>query len=128
MDLAYVDKVAKEKNCVKCLPVRQDVFGRTVNAKGTKTKEFSETVKAFLSMITKLYRPEKIWVDKGNEVAGAFKKFCTTEGIQVYSTMSVRLRLLLLNVQYDHWKIFFTVTWKILGTSIYTNDLNLSLP
>ena len=27
-------------------------------------------------------------IDKGTEFAGAFKKFCTAEGIQVYSTMS----------------------------------------
>ena len=39
-------------------------------------------------MITKKNRPKKIWVDKGTEFAGAFKKFCTAEGIQVYSTMS----------------------------------------
>ena len=29
-----------------------------------------------------------IWVDKGTEFAGPFKKFCAAEGIQVYSTMS----------------------------------------
>ena len=29
-----------------------------------------------------------IWVDKGTEFAGAFKKFCAAGGIQVYSTMS----------------------------------------
>ena len=39
-------------------------------------------------MITKRNRPKKIWVDKGTEFAGAFKNFCTAEGIQVYSTMS----------------------------------------
>ena len=39
-------------------------------------------------MITKRNRPKKIWVDKGTEFAGAFKKFCTAEEIQVYSTMS----------------------------------------
>ena len=39
-------------------------------------------------MITKKNRPKKIWVDKGTEFAGAFKKFCTAEGIQVYSTIS----------------------------------------
>ena len=33
-------------------------------------------------------RTKKIWVDKGSEFAGAFKKFCAAEGIQVYSTMS----------------------------------------
>ena len=38
-------------------------------------------------MITKRHRPKKIWVDKGTEFAGAFKKFCTAEGIQVYSTL-----------------------------------------
>ena len=39
-------------------------------------------------MITKRNRPKKIWVDKRPEFAGAFKKFCTAEGIQVYSTMN----------------------------------------
>ena len=28
---------------------------------------------------------QKIWVDKGTEFAGAFKKFCTAEGIKVYN-------------------------------------------
>ena len=87
MDLAYVDKLAKENNVVKFLLVRQDLFDRTVNAKGMKTKDSQETVKAFSSMITKGNRPKKIWVDKGTEFAGAFKKFCAAEGIQVYSTM-----------------------------------------
>ena len=88
MDLAYVDKLAKQNNGVKYLLVRQDLFDRTVNAKGMKTKDSQETVKAFSSMITKKNGPKKIWVDKGTEFAGAFKKFCTAEGIQVYSTMS----------------------------------------
>ena len=48
-------------------------------------KDSQETVKAFSSMITKKNRPKKIWVDKGTEFAGAFKKFCTAEWIQVYS-------------------------------------------
>ena len=88
MDLAYVDKLAKENNGVKYLLVRRDLFDRIVNAKGMKTKDSQETVKAFSSMITKRNRPKKIWVDKGTEFAGAFKKFCAAEGIQVYSTMS----------------------------------------
>ena len=88
MDLAYVDKLAKENNGVKYLLIRQDLFDRTVNAEGIKTKDSQETVKAFSSMITKRNRPKKIWVDKGTAVAGALKKFCTAEGIQVYSTMS----------------------------------------
>ena len=39
-------------------------------------------------MITKRNRPKKIWVDKGTEFAGAFKRFCGAERIQAYSTMS----------------------------------------
>ena len=88
MDLAYVDKMAKENNGVKYLLLRQDLFDRTVNAKAMKTPDSQETVKAFSSMITKRNRPEKVWVDKGTEFAGVFKKFCTAGGIQVYSTMS----------------------------------------
>ena len=87
MNLAYVDKLAKENNGVKYLLVRQDLFDRTVNAKGMKTKDSQETVKAFSSMITKRNRPKKIWVDNGTEFAGVFKKF-TAEGIQNYFTMS----------------------------------------
>ena len=84
----YVDELAKENNGLKYLLVRQDLFDRTVNAKGMKTKDSQETVKAFSSMITKRNRPKNIWVDKRTEFAGAFEKFCAAEGIQVYSTMS----------------------------------------
>ena len=85
MDLAYVDKLAKDNNGVKYLLVRQD---RTVDAKGLKTKDSKETVRAFLTMITKKNRPKKIWVDKGTEFAGEFKKLCKAGGLQIYSTMS----------------------------------------
>ena len=88
LDLAYLDKLAKENSGVKFLLVRQDFFDRTVNAKGMKTKDSQETVKDFSSMITKRNRPKKNWVDKGTEFAEAFKKFFTAEGIQVQSTMS----------------------------------------
>ena len=47
LDIAYVDKLAKEKNGLKYLLVRQDLFDRTVNAKELKTKDSQETVKAF---------------------------------------------------------------------------------
>ena len=86
-DLAYVDKLAKDNNGVKYLLVRQDLFDRTVDAKGMKTKDSKETVRAFLTMITKRIDPKKIWVVKGTEFAGEFKKLCKAEGIQVYSTM-----------------------------------------
>ena len=127
MDLAYVDKLAKDNNGVKYLLVRQDLFYRTVNAKGMKTKDSQETVKALSSMITKRNRPKKIWVDKGTEFAGAFKKFWAADGIQVYPTMS-ETKAAFAERTKRSLKIIFTDTWKIMGTSIYTNYLNLSPP
>ena len=88
INLAYVDKLAKENDGVKQLLVRQDLFDRTVNAKGTKTKDSQVTVKAFSPMITKRNRPKKIWVDKVTGIAEAFKKFRAAEGLQVYTIMS----------------------------------------
>ena len=88
MELAYVDKLAKVYNGVKYLLVRQDLFNRTVDTKGKKTKNSKEMVRAFSTMTTKKNRPEKVWVDKGTEFSGEFKKLCKAEGIQIYSTMS----------------------------------------
>ena len=88
MDLAYVDKLAKENSGVKYLPVRQDFFDKTVDANGIKTKDSKESVRALLTMITKRKRPEKIWVDKETDFAGEFKKLCRAGGIQLYSTMT----------------------------------------
>ena len=83
MDLAYVDKPAKDNYGVNYLLVRQDLFDRTVDAKGMKTKGSKETVRAFLSPITKTNHPKKISVDKGTEFAEEFKKLCKAEGIQI---------------------------------------------
>ena len=88
MELACVDKLAKDKNGIKYLLVRQDLYDRTVDAKAMKSEDSKETVRAFLSMITKKNRPEKVWLDDGTELAGEFKKLCKAEGIQIYSTMS----------------------------------------
>ena len=52
-----------------------------------KSKDSKETVSAFLSMIRKRNRLKKIWVDKGTELVGEFRKLCKAEGIQIYSTM-----------------------------------------
>ena len=122
MDLAYVEKLAEDNNGVRYLLVRQDLFDRTVDAKGMKTKDSQETVKAFSSEITKKNRPKKIWVEKGTKFAGAFRMFCAAEGIQVYSPMS-EANAALAELQYDK-KRLFTVTWTVLNTSIYTNYLN----
>ena len=64
MDLAYVDKLAKDSNGVKYLLVSQDLFDRTVDAEGKKTKDCKETNRAFLTMITKKKRPKKFGLTK----------------------------------------------------------------
>ena len=53
-----------------------------------KTKDSKETVRAFLTMITKKNRPKKNWVDRRTEFAGEFRKLSEAEGMQIYSTMS----------------------------------------
>ena len=60
MELAYIAKVAKDNNGVRYLLVRQDLFDRTVDTKGMATKDLKETVRAFLTMITKKIRPNKV--------------------------------------------------------------------
>ena len=79
MDLAYVDKPAEDITGVKNFVVLQDLFNRTVDAKGMKTKDSKETVRVILTMITKKNRPDKIWVAKGTQLAGEFEKLCKAE-------------------------------------------------
>ena len=64
-DLAYVDKLAKEHYGVKFLLLRQNLFDRTVKAKGMKTKNSQETVKRFSSKITKQNRPIRFGLRRG---------------------------------------------------------------
>ena len=59
MDLAFVDKLAKDNNGVKNLLVGQDMFDRTVDAKGMKTKDSKETANFFSKTSTKTNRPKK---------------------------------------------------------------------
>ena len=87
-DLANVDKLSKDNNGVKYLQVCQDLFERTVVAKGMKTNDLKETVKTFSKMITEKNRPKKCWAGQGIEFVAEFKTFCSAEGIQTYSTMS----------------------------------------
>ena len=75
LDLAYVDKLAKDNNGVKYLLVRQNLFDRTVDATGTKTKDSKETVRAFLTMITIKNRPKKFELTREQILPGSVKKF-----------------------------------------------------
>ena len=80
MDLAYVDKLSKEINGVKYLLVRQDLFDRTVNAKGMKTKNSQETVKAFSFMITKGIDQKRFGLTREPNLLGRLKSFVLQRG------------------------------------------------
>ena len=89
MDLAFVDKLASQNKGVKFLLVAVDVFSRFVRVQTMKTKYANDTLQAFKKMISqKKNTPEKLWVDKGTEYGGIFKKFCKEKSNEVYSTMS----------------------------------------
>ena len=75
-------------------------------------------------MITKRKRPQKIWVDKGKEFAGEFKKFCDREGIQIYSTMS-ETKAAFAERAIRSLKMLCIATLKTMDTSIFTSCLNL---
>ena len=59
-DLAYVEKLTKDNIGVIYLLVRQDLFDRTLDAKGMKTRDSKETVKTFPKMITQKNRPKNL--------------------------------------------------------------------
>ena len=88
MDLAFLDKLASQNKGVKYLLVAVDVFSRFVRVQTMETKYVKENLQAFKKMISQKNIPEKLWVDKGTEYGGTFKKFCQEKSIEVYSTMS----------------------------------------
>ena len=92
IDLALVDKLAKNNNSVKCFLVRQDSFDGTVDAEVSK-----ETVGAFSTMIRKKNRRKKEWVDKKTEFSGEFLKNVKLKECKI-TLQRVRPRLHLLNV------------------------------
>ena len=57
MEMANVDKLAKDNNGLKYILVRHNLFDRTVDAKAMKPKDSGETIHAFLSMIAKKIVP-----------------------------------------------------------------------
>ena len=86
VDLANVDKLAKNNKDVKFLPGRQDFIDRTADAKGMNAKDSKEAVRKLLNMITKKNRPMTISAEKGGEFKGEFKKVYSAERTQIYST------------------------------------------
>ena len=75
MELASVDKLAKDIKGVKNLLVRQDLFDRIVDAKRLKTKDSKEIFRAFLSMITKTCRPKFFGWAREQNLLEIFKNY-----------------------------------------------------
>ena len=75
MDLAYADKLAKDNNGLKDLLVHQDLFDRTVDAKGMKSRDSKETVRAFLCMITKRIDPKKFGLTREQKLLESLKSY-----------------------------------------------------
>ena len=120
MDLVYADKPAKYSKKVNYLLVRHDLFERTVDSKGTKTKDSKEAVH---------YEYKK---ESTQETFGSTLEQKLLDNLGNYAKLqnykptlqSFRPRQELLKAQYDPWKIYFTVTWKTMDTCKFTSWLN----
>ena len=103
IDLAYVDKLAKDYNRVKYVLVHQHLFDRIVDAKKIKPKGSTETVRAILAVITKEIDPKLLgW--QGNKICWRVLKKNAKPKEYKFTLQWVRPRPHLLNVQYDPWE------------------------
>ena len=127
MDPAFVDKLAKDNTGVKYLLNRQDLFDRTVDANGTETKDSEKTVSAFLTMVTENNWPKKFAMATQRKLLENLKKYAKLKECN-FTLQYMRLRLHLLNVQYDPWKLNLTIIWKIMLSSTFTRWLISSQP
>ena len=66
--MKYVDKLAKDKSGVTYLLVLQDLFDGTVDAKGMKTEDSWEAVRAFLTMTRKKEPSQKLGLTRGHNL------------------------------------------------------------
>ena len=87
LDLAYVDKLAKENKDVKFLLVAVDCLSCYLRVEPLKSKYATTTADAFKKMI-KNKRPKKVWVDAGTEFKGSFSALCQKNDIEVYKFFS----------------------------------------
>ena len=93
-----------------------------IDAKRKETKDSKENVRAFLNDNKKEPTQENLGT-RGTEFVREFEKVCNAEGIQIYSTMS-ETKAAFAECAIRSLKNVFTVTWKIMDTSIFTSSLN----
>ena len=84
LDLAYMDKLAKENKDVKYLLAAVDFLSLYLRFEPLKPKYATTTADAFKKMI-KNKQPKKVWVDAGTEIKGSFSSLCQKKDIEVYS-------------------------------------------
>ena len=87
LDLAYVDKLAKENKDVKFLLVVVDCLSRYLSVEPLKSKYATTTADAFKKMI-KNKQPKKVWVDAGTEFKSSFSTLCQRKYIEIYKVFS----------------------------------------
>ena len=87
LDLAYVDKLAKENKDLIYLLVAVDCLSRYLRVEPLKSKYAKTTADAFKKMI-KNKRPKKEWVDAGTDFKGLFSTLCQKNDIEVYKRLS----------------------------------------
>ena len=87
LELAYVDKFAKENKDVKYLLVAVDCLSRYLRVEHLKSKYATTTADAFKKMI-KNKQPINVWVDASTEIKGSFSTLCQKKDIEVYKTFS----------------------------------------
>ena len=73
-------------------------------------------------MIAKKNIPKKLGLTREQNLLESLKSYAKMKEYNI-TLQWVRPRLHLLNVQYDPWKMYFTVTWKIMGKSTSKNWL-----
>ena len=81
--LAYVIKLAKYTNSVNYLLFLQDLFDRTIDAKEMKTKNSTETVRAFMTMNTKKNQTKKFRVNKEQTLLERIKNYARLKEYKV---------------------------------------------
>ena len=86
-DLAYVHQLAKDNDGKKLLLVFVDCRNRLSRVGPIDNMSAIQT-RAALAKMAPNQKPEKNWVDKGNELKGQFAKLCLEKNITVYSTHS----------------------------------------
>ena len=92
LDLAHVDKLAKENKDVKYLLAAVDCLSRYLRVEPLKPKYATTTADAFKKMIRNK-RPKKAWVDAGTEFKGSFSTLCQKNEIEVYKTFSKKISI-----------------------------------